>query len=310
MRMYLECIPCFFMQALEAARLAGADAAAQKAILDDVARRLPDFPLEASQPEMGRIIHGLIRAHTGNPDPYREIKEKSNRSADAMSPRLEALCEGSEDRLLTAVELAIAGNIIDYGVKNTLDVDAELEKILSGTRSSSGSENGRFFQVDRFRERLARAGTVLYLADNAGETVFDRVLMETMKSLRPDLELIYAVKEKPILNDALKRDALDSGIPRVAHVMSSGSDAPGTVLSLCSRAFLDILDIVDLVISKGQGNFEGLSEIRRGVFFLLMAKCPVIAGDIGCGVGDVVLLYQEGRRKLTEDDGTKKEVGT
>jgi uncharacterized protein with ATP-grasp and redox domains len=250
--------------------------------------------MEASPPQMGRIIYNLIKSHVGLDDPYLGIKEKSNRLALSVYDKLISNKKRSHDNLLKAIELAIAGNIIDYGVKNTLNVDEELNKILSGEQKVIGSEDPRFFQYDNFKEALKNSKTILYLADNAGETVFDRILLEEIKWMDEEKEIIYAVKDKPIINDALEKDALVSGIDRTARIMSSGSDAPGTILSLCSDEFLDIYHESDMVISKGQGNFEGLSASDRSIFFLLLAKCPVIARDIGCRVGDVILLLKRG----------------
>lgn len=291
MKTYLDCIPCFFKQALEASRIASADKKKQQQILNAVAEVLPEFPLEASPPEMGRIIYGLVRKYTGTDDPYLEIKEQSNQLALSIYDRaLNALNRG-HDRLLNAVELAIAGNLIDYGVKNTLDIGVELEKILSAERNTTCKEDHTFFNIDSFKASLIEARSVLYLADNAGETVFDRILMEEIKRMDGKKAITYAVKEKPIINDALKKDAVDCGIDTLAEIVSSGSDAPGTIPALCSDEFMNRFRKADIVISKGQGNFEGLSDSRRTVFFLLMAKCPVIAADIGCRVGDIVLLH-------------------
>ena len=127
--------------------------------------------------------------------------------------------------------------------------------------------------------------------------VFDRVLLEDIKRLYPDKKMTFAVKDKPVINDALLKDAVDCGIDRMAKVISSGSDAPGTLLPLCSKSFLKIFKQADMVISKGQGNFESLSSAGRPVFFLLLAKCPVIANEIGCRVEDVSMLYYRGNRK-------------
>jgi len=290
-RTCLDCIPCFFKQALEAARIAGADDATQRRILNEVARVLPDFRLEASPPEMARIIYRIVRDVTGVEDPYRNIKERSNRYALGIYDELIRIRDQGKDRMRTAVELAIAGNIIDYGVKNTLDVRREIEKILSEENRIIRHEESRFFQLENFREALSRAQTILYLGDNAGETVFDRVLLEEILRQYPEKEMIFAVKDQPAINDALMKDALDCGIQTVARVVSSGSDAPGTLLPLCSESFQKIFRNADMVISKGQGNFETLSGVERPVFFLLLAKCPVIANHIGCRVGDVILWY-------------------
>jgi uncharacterized protein with ATP-grasp and redox domains len=291
---YLDCIPCFFKQALEASRIAGADTETQRQILNEVARVLPEFPLEASPPQMAWTIYGLVKEYTQKEDPYLRIKEKSNQFAMGFIDQITNKLVKSRDRLLTAIELAIAGNIIDYGVKNTLDIDEELERIMASEQKVIKNEDGKIFQFKKFKTAVMKAKSVLYLADNAGETVFDRILLEEIKNIDHKKEMIYAVKEKPIINDALIKDALDCGIDCTADIMSSGSDAPGTILSLCSDEFMDKYNNADMVISKGQGNFEGLSETKRSIFFLLLAKCPVIARDVGCRVGDVILLFKKG----------------
>ena len=294
MKTYLDCIPCFFKQALEAARVAGMDAAKQRKILNDVAEVLPDFSLDASPPEMGRIIHGIVKKYTCMEDPYLEIKDQCNRFALGIYEKLISKLDNSSDRLLAAVELAIAGNIIDYGVKNTLNVDYELERILKDRREMIKNGASRHFQYEDFKAAVGSAKTILYLADNAGEVVFDRVLIEEIRRIDPEKEIVYVVKGKPIINDALEKDALDCGIDKVSRVISSGSDAPGTLIPLCSEDFLEIYRQADMVISKGQGNFEGLSCAKRSIFFLFIAKCHVIAKDVECDVGDTILLNHRG----------------
>ncbi|MBN2202006.1 DUF89 family protein [bacterium] len=295
MKTTLDCIPCFFRQALEAARLAGADATLQRRILCDVAEALPGFSLDASPPEMARIIHGRVRERTGNADPYRSIKERSNRMALDAARRLSSLLDGEADRLRTAVRLSIAGNIIDYGAKNSLNVDAALKRMLDGGKDALPAPAPDFFHFPDFETGLREAGTILFLADNAGEIAFDRLLLEEITRRHPEKEIVVAVKEKPAINDALFRDALDCGLQAAARIVSSGSDTPGTPLSRCSREFLELYRRADMIISKGQGNFETLSDAERPVFFLLLTKCPVIARDIGCAVGDAVLIHHRGK---------------
>ncbi|MDP8257859.1 MAG: ARMT1-like domain-containing protein [Candidatus Aadella gelida] len=291
MKTYLECIPCFFRQALEAGIMAGADEIVRKKILDDVAFALPGFSLEASPPEMARIIHGIVKKHTGIEDPYKEIKRKSNITALGVYKRLKEKVKNSPDSLLGAIEVAIAGNIIDYGVKNTLNVDEEIDKILKDEDKAIKKEKDSCFEYKKFKDELEQASTIVYLGDNAGETVFDRVLMEEIKRIDENKNIYYVVKAKPIINDALAEDAKESGIDSCAEIISSGSDAPGTILSICDKGFIELYKQADMIISKGQGNFEALSEPGRSVFYLFMAKCSVIAKDVGCEIGDIILRY-------------------
>jgi len=294
MRTYLECYSCFIKQALASAKLAGADLQTQKKVLDQVARSLPVFPLTASPPEMGRNINNIIKKLTGNNDPYKEIKIKSNKLALRIYSLLKNQAARSHDKLLTSIELAIAGNIIDYGAKNSLNIEEEIAKILRKEYKTLKHENRTMFNYRGFKSALNKAKTILYLADNAGETVFDRILIEEIKRIDRNKRIIYAVKEKPTINDALMEDAIYCGIDKSAEIVSSGAETPGTLLKCCNARFLKEFKNADMVISKGQGNFEALSDTKRPVFFLLMAKCFVIAKHISslglkCNVGDIVL---------------------
>jgi len=291
MKTYLDCIPCFFKQAIEASRISGAGKRAQRRILNELAGILPQFSLNSSPPEMGRIIYKMIKSITKKKDMYSKIKKKNNELILGVYDKLEQKVDLSSDRLETAVKLAISGNIIDYGVKNSLNVNEELEKILRDKDRIIENKNRVFFNYAEFKKVLRKAKTILYLADNAGEIVFDRILIEEIKRVYKDKRIIYAVKESPIINDALAEDAYACGIDKLAQIISSGSDAPGTILSLCSKEFLKIFREADMIITKGQGNFEALSCVKRPVFFLFIAKCQVIAKHIGCRIGDIILLY-------------------
>ncbi len=289
MKTYLDCIPCFYRQALDAARIAGTDEIKQKQIVDKISQLIPDFPLEASPPEMGREIHNLVGKISGVKDPFKEIKENSNKFALKLYPKLKQEINNSEDGLLTALKLSIIGNIIDYGAKNSLDVPKEIDYLFQGNFKTDNKNNSIIFKYKQFKEALNEVDTLIYLADNAGEVVFDRLLIEELvKELGK--EVIYVVKGKPIINDALIEDALFCGINRTAKVISSGSDAPGTLLKYCSPEFIRLYQKAELIISKGQGNYEALSEEDRPIFFLFRVKCPVIAEDVGCNVGDMILV--------------------
>ena len=288
MRTYLDCIPCFYRQALDAARIAGADEIIQKKIIDELSQLIPNFSLEIAPPEMGRAIYGLVGKISGVKDPFKEIKENSNRLVLKLYPKLKQEINNSEDRLLTAVKLSIAGNVIDYGVKNSLNVEEEINKIFNKDFKSDNKNNKTVFRYQEFKEILSKVNHIIYLADNAGEVVFDRLLIEELVE-KLGKQVIYVVRGKPIINDALIEDAIFCGINKVTKITSSGSDAPGTILKYCSSEFIELYQKAELIISKGQGNYESLSEEDEPIFFLFKAKCPVIAKDIGCKVGDMVL---------------------
>ncbi|MFC1501355.1 DUF89 domain-containing protein [Elusimicrobiota bacterium] len=305
MKTYLECIPCFFRQALESSKIAGLNEVKQREVLNKLAVIIQKFPLSWSPPEAARGIYKIITKVSGKSDPYIDIKNKSNRKALSIYYKLKKKVKHSRDSLLTAIELAIAGNVIDYGVKNSLNVDQEIRKIMAEESRIIKKENKAIFNYAEFKKHLKKAKKVLYLADNAGETVFDRILIEEIKRIDGRKQIVYAVKEKPIINDALRHDALICGINNTAEIISSGSDAPGIVISLCNKKFLKLFKEADLIISKGQGNFEALSDSKRPIFFLFMAKCPVIVRDVcerigKCELGNINLFYSNNkiRRRL------------
>ena len=289
MKPYLDCIPCFFKQALESARLTGADAITQKRILDEVSNSIPALRFDSSPPQIARVLYQIVKRITANDDPFKGVKQKSNQLALKLLPKLRQRLETSKDRLLTAVELAIAGNVIDYGVKNSLNIEQEINNFINGNFDIHNDYNKPIFAYKEFKRALGKGGIILYLADNAGETVFDRILIEQIIGLPKTDKIFYAVKDKPIINDALKEDALIGGIDKYAQIISSGCDAPGTILDFCSQGFLNVYKDADLVISKGQGNFEALSGENKPIYFLFRVKCSVVAEDIGCEVGDVIL---------------------
>ena len=281
MRTYLDCYPCFLRQALEGARLTGADKQQQKDILVRVLDLLKDAPLSSVPPEIGRRVHRIVRDVTAFEDPYRDLKDRSTREALALYPWLKGILAEAEDGLETAVRLSIAGNIIDMGPNPTYDLRDEVMRVLEEPFAINDSE--------ALRGTLDEAESVLYLADNAGETVFDRLLIEAIEA-----PVIYAVKGHPIINDATVEDARAAGVDQVAEVMSNGSDSPGTLLEACSDAFRRTYEAAEVVIAKGQANYETLSEEGSRVFFLLQTKCPVIAEHVGMPVGSLILYQGQG----------------
>jgi damage-control phosphatase, subfamily I len=240
---------------------------------------LTDLPRNATPIEVGSRIHGAIREWTGTLDPYRRVKEEYNRKALHLYPRLKEYVAASHDRLEAALTVAAIGNVIDFGPNPDFDLEGSLQAgMASGLRGTD---------LPTLVERLRKVDQVLYLGDNAGEIVFDRVLVEVL--VAQGAKVTFAVRGAPILNDATLADARAVGMDRVAEVVSSGMTGPGTVLAQADQAFLDLFSHAELILSKGQGNYEGLSEEEGPIFFLLMVKCPVVARDLGADAGDFVL---------------------
>lgn len=277
MRTYLDCYPCFVRQSLSAARMAGADDDARRDVVRATLALLQDLPEEASPPRIAHAVHTLVRERVGHADPYRAIKDAGTQAALAVLPELQHRVASSPDPFDAAVRLAIAGNIIDAGVSDDVpDLLATVDRVL-----------GTPLAVDHtgaLRAALADADHVLYLADNAGETVFDVVLLE-----RLDVPVTYVVKGGPVLNDATVEDAVAAGLGRLATIVDTGSNAPGAVLELCSPQFRELFEAAPVVVAKGQANYETLSDAGERVFCLLQVKCPVIAADAGVPVGSALV---------------------
>jgi uncharacterized protein with ATP-grasp and redox domains len=283
MKAYLDCYPCFLAQTLKTARLVTSDERDLRNILDEVGLALAGRSLDAPPPVISQAVYRIIANRLGVRDPYREIKQACIRQALSLVPRLKRLVVESPDRLWTAAKLAIAGNVIDFGANLDFDLKTDVDQILAQDLAVN--------HYPEFRERLDKADRILYLADNAGETVFDRLFIEELAK-----PVIYAVRQSPIINDALYADALESGIGEAAQIISSGVGTPGTVLAFCSSEFLEVYRSADLIISKGQGNFEALSDEDRPIFFLLKIKCDVVARHLGRCKGDIVLMSSKAAR--------------
>ncbi len=284
MRTYFDCIPCFVRQVLDSVRLTTDDEDIQEQVMRQALCLACKMDLRQSPPAMAQKIHRIIRELTGEQDPYLQIKNRFNKLALEMYPELKEQVEASADPLETAVRLAIAGNIIDFGVDCVLE-ESRVEKIITESLTAALDMNA----LEEFKSATAQSKNILYLGDNAGEIVFDRLLIEQL----PCEDITFVVKSGPVINDATMEDAEIVGLTDIVTVIDNGSDAPGTILESCSKEFRRRFSEVDLVIAKGQGNYETLSDTDKDAFFILRAKCPVIARHLGCEVGSMVLVKNE-----------------
>jgi len=285
-RLYHDCLPCLLRGAIDAVRRVTPDEAVREKVLRGVidAAARADFRRPPSL--MAQTVHRLIREAAGSRDPYREAKDRTNRLALELLPDLRRRVEASGDPFEMAARLAAAGNIIDLAAKSGLE-EADVRTALDESMGQALDPGA----VAALRQAAVAARRILYIGDNAGEIVLDRLLVE---QLGPD-KVVFAVRGGPVMNDATVEDARASGMAGLVEVIDSGSDAPGTILEDCSEEFRRRFAEVDLVLAKGQGNYETLSGRtgRSGVFFLLRVKCPVIARDTGCPVGSLVLAKEE-----------------
>ncbi len=293
MNIKLDCYPCMVNLAIRTARMVGLDESQAVRIADWTMQSLINKSFSHGPPGLTASLyehmHTYYQPETPVFDPYKNVKAQTNAAALALVPRLYDLVENSADRLAMAVQIAAAGNIIDFGAVAHEKVDIKSEIALI--------EQLRFRHYDYalFRNKNVEAGTVLYLADNAGEIVFDAVLMHELKRFNPSVDITVALRDRPILNDVTLADLEGVAEMIPARLCSSGSRYPGTVLAEASSALQNLFRTADVVIAKGQGNYETLcDDPREGLFFVMRVKCAQVARDIQAGVGDLVLYHMPG----------------
>ena len=275
MKTSLDCIPCLLRQTLDAARLVSEDRTVHENILRDVLIWAGEMDLNQSPPAMAQRFHRRLREISRIDDPYRETKDRQNIMALKMISSLRLEIESASDPLLLAVRLAVAGNVIDMGVNGTL-TEADVRKAIN--RAMTEPLVGEY---DEFRTAIANAQSILYLADNAGEIAFDQLLIQNILPKRVTL----VVRGSPVINDATLADAQVVGLDKIAEIIDNGSDAPGTILSYCSPEFRRRFSDADLIIAKGQGNFETLSDEPANIYFLFKVKCPLVSHLVNEPVG-------------------------
>lgn len=281
MRTYLDCVPCSIRQVLDSVRMVTDDEAMHERVLRELLGMWQKMDMKQSPPAMAQRIHRCLRQLTGVADPYFDVKNRYNLFALRLYPELRERVEKSSDPFETAVRLAIAGNIIDFGVNSNVEQDTVQDAIMRSLTESIDRT-----AVQRLKAAVERAKDILFLGDNTGEIVLDRLLIEQM----PMEKLTYVVRGHPILNDALMEDAQITGLTDLVEVIDNGSDGPGTILETCSDAFRQRFERADLIVAKGQGNFESLGGTERPVFFLLRPKCAVLARHLNCELGRLMVI--------------------
>ena len=272
-----ECIVCKIRQVWDICNFVGADEDLRQIVLN----RTMELLMQRDDPEISRdlgfIISENVKQILNLDDPYATVKRESIQKALAIYPRLKELVRTSKEPLRSAVEICIAGNVIDFGPSASHDIEKAVQEVLSVEK--------QHFDWENFKKELDTVETILFLADNAGETVFDRVLIEEMNK-----KVTYVVKSAPAMNDALIEDAVDSGLNGLVDIMENGSPMAGTVLHKCSPEFLEVYRSAEMVISKGQANFETLVNEKRHIFFMFKVKCNLLSRKHDLPLNMYVLL--------------------
>lgn len=278
---YLDCLPCVIRQASDAVRQAGLKRDLQTAIMKRIMATLAEMELKNGSSEMIQKAFQIIREAGHIHDPLENAKSYSMDIALRAYPELKLTLNDSKDRFATAVRIAMAGNIIDHerrdGEQDNLSIFHSVEAALTRPLAMD--------HIDFLKEEVQEAKNILFLADNAGETVFDRILLEEM----PLERILYAVRSQPVSNDATLRDAVFAGLTEIVKVIEDGSDYPCSMPDRCSPEFLSVFDEADLIIAKGQANLRALREIDKNIFFLARIRCKGTAADFNLSVGDFIV---------------------
>ncbi len=299
MRTGNDCLVCFLRQSLATVRRCTNDPGQQWQIVTEVGSMLADFDPALPPPENAVHYYRLIAERTGVPDPYLAEKNESNSYGLALEASTRELIAAAADPLQAALQFAINANVLDYGAQVRLDRDqalASCRRPLAIDHSSA------------LRRLIARRPRLLYLADNCGEIVFDKLLIEQLLALGCNLTL--AVRRSPIINDATLEDARLCGLDALCPVIDNGADVPGTPLAACSPEFRRAFAQADGIISKGMGNFECLSEVQAPIFFLFIVKCTTVRNHLnhcfpgaGLAIGSSLLLQGGGPLVQTSAGG-------
>ncbi|MBI5639843.1 MAG: DUF89 family protein [Nitrospirae bacterium] len=278
MQTAIECFPCFLRQTIIALKqLYGMDDT-HGGIIRDILSIMQEADTSKPPAYTTTYIHRLIRDRLAQ-DPFRDIKHRYNAIALELYPALKEKIKESRDPLWTAARLAIAGNVIDFGIFTSIDIEGSMSRALK--------EHIAVDDYPSFKNAVADAKGLLYLFDNAGEIVFDRLLIEEFVSLGKKVTAV--VKGAPVLNDVTFEDAAQAGITGLCEIIDNGSDAVGTILEWTSPEFRREFEAAELVISKGQGNFETLEGNGKKTYFLFQSKCDVVSKELGLSPGSMLL---------------------
>ena len=284
MKISYECGPCFLRQAREALDLSTDDESIKMEAIGEIFKFLSEnFHEGTNSNSTGSAMHEIIKQKTGCRDPYRNEKIESNRLALKYLPDVKRILD-DDDSLENYVKIAIIGNILDFGA---FTLDDDIESVIK----DSLKKDLTIKDIEEFENSLKANDKVLYLVDNTGEIVFDKLLLGKIREY--GLDITIAVKSEPILNDACMAEALDAGLDEFGEIVEIGAGTVGYVDSKISDEFREIFNSHKFIISKGMGNYEGLTEIDlsdKEIFFLLCAKCNTISRDIGVNLHDMLLF--------------------
>ena len=276
-----ECVSCIINQSAKVANAIGADESLKLELHDDVTMVSKSFSFKNSPPEIAADVYEKMAELANKTDLYDEVKEASTKKALSFVPFLEEKLLSSSNKLLTATKIAVAGNVIDLAAQVAFDLEEELDKIFHTEFSHN--------DFTALEKKLEISKSVLVIGDNVGEHIFDYIFIEVLQNMYPKIEFSYMVRGNPIINDVTMKEAKVAGFDTLCNLVDSGVNTPGFTYNRANEVSQKLFDSVDLVISKGMGNYECLSPThRKNICFLLKVKCDVVAASLGRELGDII----------------------
>lgn len=277
MNVSIECVPCIINNFVQLLNDGVLPEESRESILRSFLKYIAEEDYGQSPPALGRKIHQMIRQELNDPDPYKKIKAKYNRMLLDLYPEFKKMVQESDDAFYTALRLAVAGNVIDFGSQHQFEIMETIDRV----------QKAEFFIDDSasLRKDLKKAKIMMYIGDNCGEIVLDRLFLETI----PVPVKYFVVRGGPVINDITMDDAMLTGINKVAKIITTGDNAPGAVWETTSDEFKYVFNAADVIISKGQGNLEGLIDVPGNNYFLFVSKCDLIARRVGAHKGDFII---------------------
>jgi len=275
------CVSCIINQSLKVADAIDADKSTAEELLSTVEEMSKTFSYEQTPPQIAAYVYEKMAQIANKSDLYDEVKKLSTKKALSFVPFLQEKLSKSQNKLLTATKIAIAGNVIDLAAEVSFDLESELLKIFE--------VDFAYDDFDLLKEKLSKSSTILILGDNVGEHIFDYLFIKTLKELYPNAVIYYMVRGIPIINDVTLKEAKEAGFEKLCKIVDSGVKTPGFDYKTASNNAKKLYNSADIVISKGMGNFESLTPTHReDVYFLLKIKCNVVADFLGKELGDII----------------------
>ncbi len=283
MKIASECYLCLFRQIYNLTRRMSLNESKAGELLRGSAEILSKYSMDVTPPEIAAEVYEFVAKTTGVKDPFLKAKKEAVSEALKFKKLFEEKLKSSENFLLDACKIAVAGNVIDLGVNQEYNIEKEIGRIFEF--------NFKYNDFEEFQKQLDSAQKIVYLADNAGENIFDEILVSAIK--KRDVEVYYFVRGKPVINDVTFEDVKNLKIAELAEIVDTGVPSPGFHLNFANEKSKKLFYEADMVISKGMGNFECLfEECEREVFYFFKVKCDVVAKKIKAGVGDYILKKQ------------------